>query len=153
MFGRCSVNSILVELELEHKIIKQKISNLSTLISERDFSRNTEKIANEIEQFIKIILIHHQKEEETVYKELMIQNQGADIELIEKITSDHRFLEDLCKSILKQLIRVLHNLEPMRCGAIGADISFMINKYNEHYQKEEEFIFQIYGNLMSGSLP
>ena len=153
IFGRCKMKDVIERLNEEHKLIETKLNELETLISKNDFHQDLDSILEMIGFFEQYACIsHHQTEEKLLYHWMLAQNKNSDKELIERIVSEHRYLEGLVSKIKNETMADINDTKkPL--GELGEDLSFLISKYREHAERESSFIFVIAESLSNAAHP
>ncbi len=137
------MKKLISELNSDHERIESKLEILAQILSEPDFKNSLSKIQETLSFFETFTFKeHHRREEDVLYKWMLEQNKDSDRELINKIISEHRFLEEIANNLKKEVELALKNKES-KLGKIGADLSYFVTAYTEHAERESSFIFVI----------
>jgi len=122
----------------EHRIIDEKIKQLDefTNLKEIDLYQPLQEIL----QFLKneITEKHHRRENEVLYTWMVEQNKNADTELINRIISEHNYIDKLIQECLNIMNKPQDNYIALKMKILDLTTS-----YKAHMEKEEKFIFQI----------
>ena len=99
-----------------------------------------------------IFKVHHQREEELLYKWMVKQNKNSDSQLIEKIIGEHNTFLDEGRRITAEIQKFLQNKKDApTLGSIRYDLSHFLNLYVSHIEKEETFIYLIAEGLAAST--
>lgn len=133
-----SIQDTLSSLINEHKKIHAELQELEVMVPET---------LTAIKKIKKLMLLeHHKKEDEVLYKWMINQNPTVDQDIIARILKDHEELETLLQKIEQQADSATSD-KMMR--SLAYDLSNFIDSYREHIDLEEKFIFQIARGLLS----
>jgi hemerythrin-like domain-containing protein len=137
------MKKLISELNSDHELIENKLEVLAQILSEPEFKNNLSKIKEALIFFETFTFKeHHRREEDILYKWMLEQNKDSDRELINKIISEHRFLEEIANNLKKEVEFAIKNNDN-KLGKIGADLSYFVTAYTEHAERESSFIFVI----------
>jgi hemerythrin-like domain-containing protein len=136
------MKELIADLNKDHERIENYLDNMEPLLHVADFKKNLEPLYTLINDFGKLSVLHHAREEEILYPWMIDQNKNSDRDLISKIIEEHRLLEKKVEHIQKEISQAL--IDPgYPCGNLGYDLSVLIAHYREHAERESSFVFLI----------
>lgn len=144
------MKELIYELNKDHELIEAFLDKMEALIHETNFSKNLHELSVLAEDFEKLSVLHHAREEKVLYPWMMKQNKSSDKELIERIVDDHRALEKKVGDIRAQINEALSD-KNYTYGNLGYALTLLISKYKEHAERESSFIFLIAESLSNAT--
>lgn len=140
------MKELIYELNKDHEQIEVFLDKMEALIHETNFSKNLHELSALAEEFEKLSLLHHAREEKILYPWMLKQNKSSDKELIERIIEDHRALEKKVGVIRSEMAAAAADQNYVY-GNLGYALTILISKYKEHAERESSFIFLIAESL------
>lgn len=130
----------LVEVLLDdHQMIASRIEQLENLDFLRDL-KNTGGVLDWLKHFDSLknlIVLHHEKEDQVLYRWMIDQNKNADKNLIDVIVKEHKDINALLDRIDDCR---LHNIQFLELRSLLVQL---LDSYKLHMIKEEKFIYVI----------
>lgn len=140
------MKELIYDLNKDHEQIEAFLDKMEALINDANFSKNLHELSVLAEEFEKLSVLHHAREEKILYPWMLKQNKSSDKELIERIIADHRSLEEKVGKVRAE-ISTASNDQNYSLGNLGYGLTTLISRYKEHAERESSFIFLIAESL------